>query len=82
MCILGVNLSITSQMKPSPSGVVSGKTIAAVVIAKMVVMPCIGILSAVILKNYIWNIPDGKYCLEDALSLVPSFLTYLKSCRH
>lgn len=48
-------------MKPSTAGFVSGKTIAALVIAKMIVMPCIGILSAIILKNYIWNIPDGAY---------------------
>jgi predicted permease len=59
MCILGINLSITSQMKPSPSGYVSGKTITAIIVAKMIIMPCIGILTAIILKNYIWNIPDA-----------------------
>lgn len=61
MCILGINLSMTSQTKQSKSGVVTGRTIAAVVVGKMIVMPCIGILSAILLKNYIWNIPDGKF---------------------
>ena len=59
MCILGINLSITSQIKPSMNTLVSTKTVVAVVIGKMIVMPLIGILSATILKNYIWHIPDG-----------------------
>jgi predicted permease len=63
MCILGINLSITSQIKPSTKTLVSTKTMAAIVIGKMIVMPFIGILSAIILKNYIWDIPDGMSLL-------------------
>ena len=68
MCILGINLSITSQMKSSTNAVVSDKTVAAVVIAKMIVIPAIGILSAIVLKNYIWNIPDGTFKPSQLLS--------------
>lgn len=33
-------------------------TMIAVVVGKMIVMPIIGILTAIILKKYFWNIPD------------------------
>jgi predicted permease len=82
MFILGINLSMALQMKPSTArSFVSGKTIAAIVVAKMIIMPCIGILSAIILKNYVWNIPDGtkslsKLCLHSHyLSFSPIGLT-------
>lgn len=60
MAILGINLSLASQKKKveEEGGGVSRATIVAIVIGKMVVMPTIGIVSALILKNYIWNIPD------------------------
>jgi hypothetical protein len=37
---------------------ISSKTIAAIVIAKMIIMPIIGILTTLVLKNYIWHIPE------------------------
>ena len=61
MTILGCNLSLTSQRNTGEDSIekaVSRRTIAAIVIGKMIVMPVIGILSALILKNYIWSIPD------------------------
>lgn len=60
MAILGINLSLTSQTKKSEAvDVVSRSTIIAIIVGKMIVMPAIGITSALILKNYVWNIPDA-----------------------
>lgn len=60
MCILGINLSITSMKKTIDAAAqdISSKTIAAIVIAKMIIMPIIGILTTLVLKNYIWHIPE------------------------
>ena len=58
MSILGVNLSMTAQSKDTSKSI-PGRAVAAVVIGKMVVMPLIGILTVVLLKNYAWNIPPG-----------------------
>lgn len=63
MCILGINLSLAAAQNNNKSlenshNRISSKTIASIVISKMVVMPLIGIVTALILKNYFWHIPD------------------------
>jgi predicted permease len=60
MVILGINLSLTSQKKKGDAegDIVSRATIFAIVVGKMIVMPAIGIVSALLLKNYVWNIPE------------------------
>jgi predicted permease len=58
MAVLGVNLSIASQSKASIAPV-NAKTVAAVVIGKMVVMPIIGVLTALFMEAYIWHIPES-----------------------
>jgi predicted permease len=58
MAVLGVNLSIASQSKASTAPV-NAKTVAAVVIGKMVVMPIIGVLTALFMDAYVWNIPES-----------------------
>lgn len=60
MMILGINLSKTMQTSASPGQTLSAETTFAVIIAKMVVMPIIGVFSVLFLKHYVWNIPDGK----------------------
>ncbi len=67
MMILGINLSKTIQTKPNPKDVLSAKSTFAVIFAKMVVMPIIGILSVLFLKHFVWNIPDD---IDDAFYLV------------
>ena len=58
MIILGVTLAQSHLSSAPKSALMSSKTMAAIVIGKLVVMPSIGVLSAVICKNYLWNIPD------------------------
>lgn len=63
MIILGCNLS-ASQMKPKDqtpavsSSMLSPQTMSGLVIGKMIVMPCVGILTGWILKEFFWDIPD------------------------
>ena len=70
MMILGCNLSASSQRNKNsivgsqqPKNLLSNKTMAAVVVGKMVIMPVIGILSTLFLQHYILDIPDGKFTL-------------------
>jgi predicted permease len=60
MMILGCNLS-ASQMKDHTlkhdPNMLSMRTMIWIVIGKMIIMPIIGILSAIILKLYVWDIP-------------------------
>jgi predicted permease len=60
MCILGANLSMTSMKKKTDTSAteVSRKTIAAIAFGKMVLMPIIGIVATLLLKEYVWHIPD------------------------
>jgi predicted permease len=58
MAVLGVNLSIAAQSKASTAPV-NAKTVAAVVIGKMVVMPIIGVLTALFMDAYVWHIPES-----------------------
>eukprot|EP00548_Thalassiothrix_antarctica_P019887 CAMPEP_0194191926 /NCGR_PEP_ID=MMETSP0154-20130528/68678_1 /TAXON_ID=1049557 /ORGANISM="Thalassiothrix antarctica, Strain L6-D1" /LENGTH=184 /DNA_ID=CAMNT_0038914981 /DNA_START=75 /DNA_END=626 /DNA_ORIENTATION=+ len=59
MCILGINLSLASSSKnKTGNNQVSARTIAAIVISKMIVMPAIGILTVLILKNFVLNVPS------------------------
>jgi predicted permease len=58
MAVLGVNLSIASQCKASTAPV-NARTVAAVVIGKMVVMPIIGVLTALFMDAYVWHIPES-----------------------
>eukprot|EP00551_Chaetoceros_affinis_P011696 CAMPEP_0203667778 /NCGR_PEP_ID=MMETSP0090-20130426/4550_1 /ASSEMBLY_ACC=CAM_ASM_001088 /TAXON_ID=426623 /ORGANISM="Chaetoceros affinis, Strain CCMP159" /LENGTH=434 /DNA_ID=CAMNT_0050532045 /DNA_START=45 /DNA_END=1346 /DNA_ORIENTATION=- len=67
MMILGINLSKTMQTKPNPQDILSPQSTFAVIFAKMVVMPIIGIFSALFLKHFVWNIPDD---IDDAFYLV------------
>ena len=59
MIILGCNLSASTLSKKSASNpnLLSNKTMAAIVIGKMVLMPVLGILSCWILSLW-WKIPD------------------------
>ena len=59
MIILGINLSLTSEKKMASISPVAAKTIQAIVIAKMVVMPVIGVLSAILLKTCVLEIPES-----------------------
>lgn len=58
MIILGCNLS-AAQQKKSSDKLLSMKTMMAMVIGKMVLMPIIGVSSVLFLKKYFWDIPDG-----------------------
>lgn len=60
MCILGTNLSMASQGRESKGKSVSRATITAIVVGKMVIMPLIGLVTVLFLKNYMWDIPPGK----------------------
>ena len=51
---------------------ISKKTIAAVVIGKMVVMPIIGVSTTVLLKSYFWKIPEA---IDDPFYLVLMMVT-------
>jgi predicted permease len=58
MIILGVNLS-QSQLSSSPkSALLSTKTMISIVLGKMLVMPAIGVLSALLLRAFVLKIPD------------------------
>ncbi|CAB9525261.1 expressed unknown protein [Seminavis robusta] len=76
MCVVGVNLDIASQRKISPSGQngASAKTIAAVVLGKMLIMPIIGITTVWILKTYFWDIPQDIQ-FQFYLVLAMNFIT-------
>lgn len=61
MTILGINLSSTFQRKTSDdaqSNMLPKRTMLAVVVGKMLVMPLIGILSTWFLQEYFLNFPD------------------------
>jgi predicted permease len=66
MMILGCNLS-ASAAAPSndtskgATALLSNKTMAAIVIGKMLVMPIVGFASAFFFRSYFWDIPDGTY---------------------
>jgi hypothetical protein len=74
MCILGINLSITSMKTKMDlaAAEISKKTIVAVVIGKMVVMPIIGVSTTVLLKSYFWKIPEA---IDDPFYLVLMMVT-------
>ena len=58
MMILGCNLS-ASHLTDTKDQFLSNRTMWAIVVGKMLIMPVIGILSAILLKRYIWEIPDS-----------------------
>jgi len=58
MAILGINLSRASVSKSTSKNMMSSRTMAATIVGKMVIMPIIGILLAIALKNYFWHVPD------------------------
>lgn len=73
MCVVGVNLSIASQQRSSHESV-ANRTIMAVVLGKMLVMPLIGVLTVVILKTYVWNVPESIQ-FQFYLVLLMNFIT-------
>lgn len=75
MCVVGVNLSISSQRKTGNSKKgASSKTIAAVVLGKMLIMPIIGVTTVYILKTYFWDIPQDIQ-FQFYLVLAMNFIT-------
>ena len=58
MIILGVTLSQSHLSSGPKSALMSSKTMAAIVVGKLIVMPIIGVASALICKHYIFDIPD------------------------
>jgi predicted permease len=58
MMILGCNLSSDKKRDTKPNGLFSTSTSIGIVLGKMVILPIIGILSAMVLKKYIWDVPD------------------------
>lgn len=63
MIILGINLSQTMQTSVTNQNndkFLSVQTTIAVIVAKMIVMPIIGICSVLLLRHYVWDIPEGK----------------------
>jgi hypothetical protein len=64
MMILGCNLSSSTHQKATPTDdynsgdMLSMKSMIGIVIGKMIVMPMVGILSALFLKTYVLDIPD------------------------
>jgi len=69
MIILGCNISASELFSFGPKrrtglsedkNAISNKTLLGIVIGKMVILPIIGILSAVVLRTYFWDIPKGK----------------------
>ena len=68
MMILGCNLSSSSSRNPSlNTTTMSMRTMVGILIGKMILMPFIGIVSAFLLKAYVWDIPDD---IEGAFYLV------------
>jgi predicted permease len=76
MIILGCNLSASystqtsstndaaeGEMRPA-SNLLSQRTMVAIVIGKMLVMPLIGITFALLLETYVLDIPDGAFGLR------------------
>lgn len=66
MIILGCNISASELFSFGPKrrtglsedkNAISNKTLLGIVIGKMVILPIIGILSAVVLRTYFWDIP-------------------------
>jgi len=69
MMILGINLS-QSQLSSSPKTVLlSTKSMAAIVTCKMLVLPVIGVCSAIICKRYLFALPAGESCRSRKLTL-------------
>jgi len=58
MMILGCSLS-ASHLNDTKDQVLSNKTMLAIVVGKMLIMPAIGIASAVLFDRYIWDIPES-----------------------
>ena len=60
MMILGCNLSASYGAAFSEKNeYMSNKTIFAIVVGKMLVMPLIGVLSAIVFDKFLWEIPDS-----------------------
>lgn len=57
MMILGVTLSQSHLSSGPKSALMSSKTMAAIVAGKLIVMPVIGVASALVCQRYIFNIP-------------------------
>lgn len=73
MCVVGVNLSIAAQRQGTKESA-SHKTIAAVVIGKMLIMPLVGVATVSILKTYFWNVPE-EIEFQFYLVLLMNFIT-------
>lgn len=58
MIILGCNLS-QSHLNESKSQFLSKKTMISIVVGKMLIMPIIGICSALLFNAYVWDIPEA-----------------------
>ena len=59
MMILGCNLSASyNNSSKSGDGLLSPQTTISIVIGKMLVMPLIGMASAKIFRDYLWDVPD------------------------
>jgi hypothetical protein len=66
--ILGCNLSSSSMSKASSNNdnLLSMTSMIGVVVAKMIILPMIGIFSGYVLKNFVWDIPgdiEGSFYL-------------------
>jgi hypothetical protein len=66
--ILGCNLSSSSMSKASANNdnLLSMTSMIGVVVAKMIILPMIGIFTGYVLKNYLWDIPgdiEGSFYL-------------------
>lgn len=63
MMILGVNLS-QSHLSSSPkTALLSSKTMVSIVLGKMLVMPVIGVASVIFCKQFLFDVPDGKFMM-------------------
>jgi predicted permease len=58
MMILGVNLSQSHLSDGLKSGLMSSTTMVAIVVGKLIVLPIVGVASALICKKYLWNVPE------------------------
>lgn len=75
MCVVGVNLDIASRRKTGNNqDGASPRTIAAVVLSKMVIMPLIGTATVWVLKTYVWDIPSDIQ-FQFYLVLLMNFIT-------
>lgn len=73
MMILGINLSQSNLSSSPKTALLSSKTMATIVIGKMLVMPMIGVASVLICKNYLFNVPEGKLVVPERLFfLIPT----------